>query len=533
MRASRSNDLFLLVKRYALTLALLLAAPTLLAQDTAIPQFEIKQYVVEGNTLLDSARIDQLLAPYLGASKTFGTVQQALEMLEAAYRNAGYDTVQVTLPEQELDQGKVRLRVIEGRISAITLQGNTHFSNENILASLPGLKKGAFPDLESLGAGLRVANENASKQTQLVMRAGGNEGEIEALVTVKDESPIKAFANYDNTGTNETGISRFNAGWQHNNIGNLDHSLTLRYTTSDRPDRVAIAGAGYHIPLYKQGHSIDVFAGYSDVSSGVVSNLFNVSGSGKIFGLRYNQHLPRIAAYEHKLAYGLDIRAYRNSTLPINGGGSITPDYTVHPLSLTYDGRWAGDRTDTSFYSSIYYNPSGTGKSGDAVFSSVRAGASASYQLIKLGAQHTQLLEADWQIRAVLAMQYSNDALVPGEQFGVGGNTSVRGFSEREVANDKGANINLEVYSPDFGRHIQEGANIRGLVFYDQGKVWRNHALPGETSRAGIASLGAGLRMGIGKSFTLKFDAARIVEEDGYKRQDSSPKVHFGMGYIF
>ena len=533
MRTFNNKPLFSIKKRCAALLALLLLAPIALAQEGSVPHFDIEQYTLDGNTLLDTAQVERILQPYRGKSKTFGTVQQALEALESAYRNAGYSTVQVVLPEQELEQGKVRLRVIEGRITAITIQGNEHFSNENIRASLRGLKEGAIPDLEVLGAGLRVANENASKQTQLVMRAGEQDDAIEALVTVKDESPIKTFANYDNTGTRETGFSRFNFGWQHNNVGDLDHSLTLRYTTSDRPERVSIYGAGYHIPLYALGHSIDILAGYSDVSSGVISNLFNVSGKGKVFGLRYNQQLPRIGTYEQKLSYGLDIRAYENSTLPIGGSTSITPDYTAHPLSLTYDGRWAGEQEETSFFASIYHNFSGSGKAGDSVFRSVRTGASADYQLAKLGAQHTRQLENDWQLRAVLAAQYSTDPLVPGEQFGVGGNTSVRGFSEREVSNDKGINLNLEVYTPDFGKHIQEGSNIRGVLFYDNGSVWRNHAQPGEPSHASIGSLGAGLRMGVGKSFTLKLDAARVVEDDGYKRQESNPKVHFGMGYIF
>lgn len=514
-----------------ITLGLATLAAT--AQDSDIPRFDIDRYVVEGNSLLDAGQIDELLAPYRGTSRNFGTVQQALETLENAYRAAGYATVQVTLPEQELNAGRVVLRVIEGRLRQVQIEGNRHFGHDNIRASLPALKEGRVPDVEALGASLRVANENASKQTQLVLRAGQQEGEIDALVTVRDESPTRSFVSLDNTGTRETGRSRLGIGWQHNNLFDSDHSLTLRYTTSEHPERVAIYGAGYHIPLYAKGHSIDVFGGYSDVSSGVVNDLFNVSGKGSIAGIRYNQQLSRIGALEHKFTYGADYRAYKNDTRPLGGGESITPDYTTHPLSVTYDVRIAGLDHETGLYATLAYQPGGTGKSGLQTFRSVRAGATDAYRILRLGTQHTRQLPGDWQLRAQISAQHTPDALVPGEQFGLGGNVSVRGFGERELANDRGVNANLELYTPDIGRHLQEGSSLRALIFFDGGRVWRNRALPGEPDTQGIASLGAGLRFGIGKSFSLKFDAARIVEEHNYERSEAHPKIHVGLGYIF
>jgi hypothetical protein len=51
---------------------------------------------------------------------------------------------------------------------------------------------------------------------------------------------------------------------------------------------VLIAGAGYHIPLHKLGDSLDFIAGYANVDSGVVQNLFAFSGSGQVYAGRYN-----------------------------------------------------------------------------------------------------------------------------------------------------------------------------------------------------------------------------------------------------
>ena len=42
---------------------------------------------------------------------------------------------------------------------------------------------------------------------------------------------------------------------------------------------------------------------------------------------------------------------------------------------------------------------------------------------------------------------YSPDLLISGEQFGLGGAHSIRGFEERELSADKGIQASLEIYA--------------------------------------------------------------------------------------
>ena len=161
---------------------------------------------------------------------------------------------------------------------------------------------------------LQLLTEHPSKQTTVLLKAGATDNEVDAAIKVVDEKPLKFVATFDNSGTTETGRFRVGVGMQHSNLFNLDHVVNLQYVTSpENPNKVSIYGAGYHIPFYAQNASLDLFAGYSDVSSGTVQGLFNVSGSGTIYGARYNFHLPHVGEYEHKLAFGLDYRAYQKS----------------------------------------------------------------------------------------------------------------------------------------------------------------------------------------------------------------------------
>lgn len=70
--------------------------------ETAIAadeQFDIANFEVSGNSILSKDQVDRAVGPYSGKQRVYGDIQKALEALEQAYRDAGYNTVQVFVPE--------------------------------------------------------------------------------------------------------------------------------------------------------------------------------------------------------------------------------------------------------------------------------------------------------------------------------------------------------------------------------------------------------------------------------------------------
>ena len=137
----------------------------------------------------------------------------------------------------------------------------------------------------------------------------------------------------------------------------------------------------------------------------------------------------------------------------------------------------------------------------------------------------------DWQWRVNVGGQWTNQPLPPGEQFGVGGMYSVRGFEERELSNDKGYQGNLEAYTPDLCQTLGAGS-CRAVAFYDFGALKRNDALPGEWASEHVSSLGLGLRYVLGKTLTLQADYAQVVEP-GLNMNRGAWKLHARMGIMF
>ncbi len=526
------------------------------AAPAADPRFDINKFKVRGATLLTEEGINLLLAPYIGKSKDFGDVQKALEALEKAYTSKGYSAVQVVLPEQQIERGEVEFDVIEAKIGKIVIEGNKYFDEANLRASLPRLQQGQPPNIIHIADNLRLANENPAKQTTVLLRSGAEEGQVDAVVRVADERPNKLSITLDNTGTQQTGILRVGFGYQNSNLWNRDHVLNAQYVTApnddDRTNRlglypskhVFILGAQYRIPLYRRGDTLEFSAGYSNVNSGVVANLFNISGSGSIFSARYNHDLDKIGDLEHKLSYGLDWRGYKSVVTQIDvAGAGLVPDVNVHPVSLTYAGTYRKAESDSNFSLSLSQNLPGGNDAGTGAFQGdiyvfparppARAGANPRYFLARWSFNHNRALPRDWQFRLGMNGQVTRDTLISGEQIGIGGADSVRGFLEREIVNDHGYRGTLEFYSPDFGSIVPlTGARLRALAFYDWGAVRRIRPTVLEMHGQHVGSAGFGVRFSRGTNLSVRLDAATVIDSGGLQKI-GDVRAHLSLAYIF
>jgi hemolysin activation/secretion protein len=517
------------VLRAAAFASSLLAPAFALAQAPAVQapvevRFDITRFVAEGNTLLPQADVERLFEPFVGKQRDFGDIQRALEALENAYRSRGYSAVQVYLPEQNLERGEIHLRVIEARIRRLDIQGNKFFSDDNVRASLPSLAVGTSPNSSAVGNNLGIVNENLAKQTSVTLRAGEKEGEVDAVVEVSDEKPQKTFITLDNTGTPATGYYRMGIGYLNANLNDRDSAMTLQFITSpDHVKDVSIYSASYHLPLYRFSGSMDFVLGYSDVNAGTTqttSGPLSFSGRGGVYGARFNQHLDRLPGYDHKLIWAIDQRNYRNTCalgdFGPEGCGTAGATFSITPVTLTYAGTFTAATAQTVLYFAESANVGGGSYGNTDALGRARVGAKARYNVARLGASHSRTLPGDWQLRARLDAQYSDEVLVGPEQFGIGGANSVRGFLERERADDRGHSGSLEIYTPELSAGLGlKDWNLRLLAFYDFGRTSRVEPLPGEQVHNGIASAGFGMRLSQQKAFNLRLDLANIRDPEG------------------
>ena len=518
------------------------AAPRVAAADVA-PTENVERYVFTGHTLLDSAQLDSAVADFKGR-RTLDELRRAAEAVQRLYTEAGYAGVVAYVPPQAGGDGTVTIAVVEGRVARITVPGASPERAAAARASLPDLVEGRTPMVRRIDAQVEIANENPARQLQLLLKPGAKTGEIDAEIAVSDRPPTAGHAWVDDTGSDNTGRYRAGIAWEHGDITGASDTLALQASTSPTElSKVLVLSASYRRPFPAWLLVGDIYAAHSDVDAGsspTAAGDIRFNGRGNLAGMRATRHLLRRGGIDQRLGVALDWREYLNNCelddLPQGACGPAEADVAVTPLTLEYlvrsseTVRWV---LGVALVSNLNLGGSHT---DDADFQAVRDGASSSFNAVLVNGTALADIAAGWQLRARLAGQWSDDALVPGEQFGLGGAQSVRGYEQREMAGDSGVLASLELSGPEllpvFG--VEDSRQtLRAFIFADGGEVSNRLEAPcdGERSRCSAAGVGFGLhyeRAGVQGRI-----AVATALSDGVTTRSGDTRLHFLLNLDF
>ena len=467
--------------------------------------------------MLNPQRVATIAQAFTGPQSDFETIQQAIEALEKAYVNAGFGSVKVEVPEQELESGVVTLQVVEGKLGDVQIEANSFFDNANIRRSLPALRSGDTTNTDELNRNLLVANDGGSKNVNVTFKRNEVTGLSDAVVKIVAEDPQRWLVLLDNSGSAATGYYRSGLVYQHANLFNRDHALSLQLMSSPGYwSQVGIVGLGYRIPMYHWGGAWDFSASYSTVNSGKVAQAgggpdLAISGGGKTYGAKYTHYLDSKPQWQNRVSLGLERRAFGNSVTPIGlPGASLVPDLATTPLTVGYSSSYREPERDFSANLSLVQNLPGApnGSTADFNVAGGRAGATDGFKAFKFSLQYNERWVSQWSLRTALSGQNTTALLISPEQFGVGGSETVRGFNEREVAGDQGLRLGVEVWAPPI-----EAGQWRWvpLAFVDAAQVSRNQPAVGEIAEQNIGGAGLGLRGSWGRSMSLRLDWGSVT----------------------
>lgn len=518
---------------YFLTVCILLGFSfqvSALKEPPAI-HFVVKQFVVTGNNPLSASKTQSILADFIGEHDGLEALQFAAEKLETALKLKGYAFYRVTLVPQALTEGIITLHISEFKIDQILIEGNKHYSNTNILNSAPSLKKGETPNTLVLSRAINIANASPTKHITLQFSESKNGGAIDAKLLVKDNKPNFYTLSLNNTGSDATGIFRLTGAYKLTNLLDADHNLSLSYTISpDNSGAVSQFGLIYSIPYYASGARVDISLSSSNVDSGVVGDFFDVSGKGTVISLHYNKTFLQAGAYKQEVNLGLDYKKFEDEVLFL-GGGANANNVVSQPLSAAYKGSYLSSSGQWGFGITLFSNLAGGSNNEDADYAlnrteniiGVVTAAKASWSKINYNLSYLYFIKANWLARLNISGQETSDLLITGEQFGIGGANSIRGYNEREVLGDKGYQLNLELWLPPVTKY-----ELRPIFFYDQGHV--EFIVP--ATEQNPASYGAGLRWSMRDNINVVLDIGVVSKAAGTAIKGDS-RGHLSVNFSF
>lgn len=474
--------------------------------------FNVMEYRIEGSKMLSATRIEAAVTPYLGADKTIADVEGARTALEKAYRDAGYLTVLVDIPEQTITSGIVRLKVAEGSVEKIRVVGSRYYDLRRIRTKVTELGQDSVPYFPGVQTQMGDANRAADLRVTPVLRPGQVPGKVAVDLRVEDKLPLHGSLELNNYAGPNTKPLRLSGMLRYDNLWQKEHSLSLQYQTSPQQwDQVRVLMGTYLMPL-TGGDQLAMYAVSSHSNVAAIGDI-TMQGQGKIYGARWVMPLWPGHGLFHSVSLGLDYKNFADDLILAGSNTGHTP-ISYSAASVGYNASMPDTEGMTTANVTANFGLRGVG--GDKMtdcggqtwtqFECKRSGASPNYFYLRGGFDRTQTFLLGTSLYAKLDGQMTSGPLISNEQFVAGGSDSVRGYMEAEQAGDDGTHGTLELRSPQWGG----GANVndlRLLAFMDAAHLRVRSPLASQTANFNLTSVGVGLRFRAWNALNLRLDA--------------------------
>jgi hemolysin activation/secretion protein len=500
-------------------------SPAPSAPDAAPPQhFDILEFVVDGNTVLPVADVEEAIYGFMGEGRDTSDVDKARDALERLYRERGFQTVQVAIPRQGVENGIIHLQVTENPIGRLRVVDSQYHSLDAIKADAPSLAEGKVPNLNDVQNDVIALNQQPDLKVTPRLKAGAAPGTVDVDLEVEDKLPLHASVEINNQYNQQTSPLRLVSTVSYDNLWQLGHSLSFTYQVA--PENIhdaQVFSGSYLVPLPREGLSFLLYGVKSDSDVAALAGT-DVIGKGNIFGARAIINLPGSEGFYQSVTAGFD-RKDLSQNVVTNGTPSQAP-VLYYPFTVAYAPTWRDGDITTDASASLNFALPGIGN-GSTAFDAQRFDALKQYLYAKVEFSHTTPFFLNTVLYGHFKAQMADGALLSSEQFSAGGENSVRGYLEAERLGDDGVEANVEWRSPSLTPWISPSVNDwHFLIFADEAALWLHQPLPGEQARFGLADAGLGTRFTVFDMFNGAVDAAFPLL-DGAVTKAGDPRFHF------
>jgi hemolysin activation/secretion protein len=466
----------------------------------------VKDITVVGSTVLSSAQLDELTAPYENREITTEDLEELRRRITLAYIDKGYPNSGAVIPDQEVVDGRITIQAIEGRLSEIRIQGAKRFRSSYLRDRIE-LSAGPPFNMNPLRDRLQILlQDDRLERLNAEVKPGVVPGEAILEVEVQEANPFRAYVEYNNYINPTVGENQLRGTVAHRNLTGHGDILTASFGASAQTSPFAVGvfpslDASYAIPLNR--YDTTFFAGYRRFHFEVIEDPFrplNIKSETQIFTFALRQ--PVYRTLNDEVAIGImgeyEQNANTLSGVPFdfvagmqNGFGNVA--------ALRFIQEWT-HRTTASLFSVRSRLTTGLDVLGATVNGTPGAADGQFFSWLGQAQWLKRFESTGIELLNFVNMQLANDHLFPLEQMPVGGRYSVRGYRENTLLRDNGFVYQFETRFP-LWRSNEGFPYIQFCPFADVGHSWSTKGVtaPPET----LASVGAGMRFNLGTQANL------------------------------
>lgn len=488
----------------------------------------LKSVKVEGVTAYDDERISGLYKDIIGKEVTLEAAWNISAQITKLYRDDGYFLSRAFIPAQEIETGNLTIRVVEGFVSDIEIDGGLESNAivQQIFKTIKSQKPLSVKLLERQHLLLSDLPGLQNYQGTLVPLKDRKDGAVKLVFAKKDSKIAHTSIKIDNYGSQYLGPQQLTLGWS-------GHIIPLQKTTLTMSNSLPLTELNAinfsHLIPISQVTRLVVEAGFTRAEPGFTLSPQEIQSRALNMSFGIEHQLIRQRQENLSLTAKIDGRNSKSTTL----GTELSKD---HVRAIRAGGSY--DVADGLSGYNIFGFTLSRGLSileasseNDTNLS--RDGIDPNFTKIEMNYTRFQSLPHQLGLTFQLQGQKSSGSLYSSEEFGFGGSRMGRAYSPSEISGDDGFASSIEAQY--FGLPSLTNLSSQPFVYYDFGKVWNHNA--GQDKTLSASSAGLGLRFqhiwGVTGALQVAFPLTKSVDAPLFGSKENAPQFTFQMGYEF
>jgi hemolysin activation/secretion protein len=485
----------------------------------------VERFNVLGSTVFSPEELAEATQEFAGRNLSFAELLQARSAITQLYVDNGYVTSGAFIPPQTLEGNVVTIQVVEGSLEAINITGNRRLNASYIRSRLE--LAGSTPvNVPRLLEGLQLLQldpliENISADLQAGVRPGTSVLQVE----VAEADTFDATLTLNNTRSPSVGSFRRQLQVSEANLLGLGDGLSIGYTNTDGSNGI---DASYTVPLNPRNGTLRL--AYGTTGSSVIEEPFDqvdIDADSRYYELTFRQPIAQSPNEE----FVLGITASRQETQtevedrPFALSAGSDAEGRTRVTAVRFFQEWTQRSSQHVLAARSQFN-----LGLDLLDPTINENAPDSRFLAWRGqGQWVRLLAPDTLLLVRGDLQLADGPLLSLEQFGLGGQETVRGYRQDALLTDNGALLSAELRFPILRTRRTNGV-LQIVPFIDIGTAWNNEGEDPDPST--LVGTGLGLLWRQGEDLSVRIDwGIPLVSIDSRNESLQENGIYFSVIY--
>jgi hemolysin activation/secretion protein len=409
---------------------------------------QIKNFLFSGNKLLTEQELQSVVAKWKNKPLTFDDLQNVIADIQEYYSSKNR-IVKALLPEQEIKDGIVSIKIVEGVLGDVVVEQKSQkprMAAETVKKYFKGEKDSVYIDTKDLQRKIFILNDLPGVNATGTYEQGKKEGESNFKVTVEDTPFFKGELAAANFGSKSTGSNQAIANVSFNNISGIGDLFSVNGIKSSGSDYVQ---GSYAVPILYDGLKLALNASkldYQTLSS--FSSTNQSKGDAKTYAANFTYPVYRTDRASVNAKVGYETKDYLNTNVLT---AATISDYKIDNMIAGLNGfLYNNDQSSISYNANVTFGRLKINDAAQETSDNTSAKTKGSFEKLAFNISRNQILpdlkNTNWLIS--VDGQTANKNLNSSEQMSLGGPYAVRAYPTGQGSGSQGVILKTELQYP-------------------------------------------------------------------------------------